>query len=115
MTRGVRRPGVDDRPRWPQSDGALAPDRLSSEGLATTIGSMANIRVRVENGKIIGDAPPGFEEGAEIELALADPGDDLSHGELARLNQALEAAWKSVRDGHVRPAGDVLADLRSRK
>lgn len=73
---------------------------------------MANIKVRVEKGKIVGDAPPGFEDGAELELSIADPGDDMTDEELARLNRALEEAWRSVNEGLVRPAKDVLADLR---
>lgn len=76
---------------------------------------MANIKVRVENGKIIGDAPPGLEEGAELELSIADPEDEMTDEELGRLNQALEEAWRSVKEGRVRPAEDVLGDLRSRR
>ena len=76
---------------------------------------MANIRVRVENGKIVGDAPAGLEEGVELELSIADSGDDMTEEELARLSQALEKAWQSVKAGRVRPAEDALADLRSKR
>ena len=74
---------------------------------------MGNIRVRVEAGKLIGDAPPGFEDGTELELTLADPGDEMTSDELNRLNLALEEAWRAIREGRVRPAEDVLRDLRS--
>ncbi len=60
---------------------------------------MANIKVRVENGKIIGDAPPGFEDGDELELCVADPGDDMSDEELAELNRVLEKSLESAQDG----------------
>ena len=56
---------------------------------------MDNLKVRVQNGKVVGDAPPGLEEGEELELSIADPGDDLTEEELARLNRALEEAWRS--------------------
>ncbi len=76
---------------------------------------MANLKVRVENGKIVGDAPPGLEEGEELELSIADPGDDLTEEELARLNRALEEAWRSVKEGRVRPAEDALSELRAKR
>ena len=73
---------------------------------------MENIRVRVEDGKIIGKAPPGMPEGTELELRLADPGDDLTEEELAELNKALEIGWRSVEAGRFRPARAVISDLR---
>ena len=76
---------------------------------------MANLKLRVENGKIVGDAPPGLEEGEELELSIADPGDDLTEGELAQLNRALEDAWRAVKEGRVRPAEDALSELRSKR
>ena len=75
---------------------------------------MANLKVRVENGKIVGEAPPGLPEGTELELSLADPGDDMTEEELAELNRALEASWRSVKEGRLRPAEDVISDLRSK-
>ena len=74
---------------------------------------METIKVRVENGKIIGDAPPGLPEGTELEFRLADPGDDPTGEELARLNKTLEKAWQSVEAGRFRPARDVISDLRN--
>jgi len=76
---------------------------------------METIKVRVENGNIIGAAPPGLPEGTELELRLADPGDDLTEEELAALNNALEKAWRSVEAGRFRPARDVISDLRKGK
>ena len=76
---------------------------------------MANLKVRVENGKIVGDAPPGLEEGEELELSIADPGDDVTEEELVRLNRALEEAWRSVKEGRVRPAEDALSELRAKR
>ncbi len=76
---------------------------------------METIKVRVENGRIIGKAPPGMPEGAELELRLADPGDDLTEEELAALNKALEAGWRSIEAGRFRPAGEVIAELRTKR
>ncbi len=76
---------------------------------------MKTLKVRVENGKIIGEAPPGLPEGTELELCIADPGDEMTEDELAELNLALETAWRSVKEGHVRPASDVIADIRAKR
>lgn len=72
---------------------------------------MKAIRVRVENGRITGDAPPGLPDG-EVDLCLADADDDLSEAELARLNEALQRGFEAVKAGRLRPAQDVIADLR---
>jgi len=76
---------------------------------------MQALKVRVENGKIIGDAPAGFTEGTELELCLAEPEDEMTDEELVALEAVLEAGWKSIEAGQVRPAQDVIADLRSRR
>lgn len=74
---------------------------------------MQNLQVRVENGRIVGDAPAGLPDGTELELCLADPGDDMTDDELADLNRALETAWRSVEAGRLRAAQDIISDLRS--
>ncbi len=76
---------------------------------------MENIKVRVENGRIIGEAPPGMPEGTELELRLADPGDDLTEEEVTALNKALAAGWRSLEEGRFRLAGDVISELRARR
>ncbi len=81
----------------------------------TTIKTMKTLKVRVENGKIVGEAPPGLPEGTELELCLADPGDDMTDEELAELNRALETAWRSVKEGRVRPASEVIAEIRAKR
>jgi hypothetical protein len=74
---------------------------------------MKAIRVRVENGRITGDAPPGLPEG-ELDLVLADADDDMPDAELARLNDALERGFEAIKAGGFRPARDAIADLRRR-
>jgi len=76
---------------------------------------METIKVRVENGKVIGPAPRGMPDGTELELRIADPGDEMSDEELAALNHALQAGWRSVEAGRFRPARDVISELRGRR
>jgi hypothetical protein len=74
---------------------------------------MKAIRVRIENGRISGDAPPGLPDG-EVDLCLADPDDEMSEDDLARLNEALVRGFESLKEGSFRAASDVIADLRRR-
>lgn len=73
---------------------------------------MKAIRVRVENGRITGEAPAGLPDG-EVDLCLAEPDDEeMSDDELARLNEALARGFESIRAGRFRSAADVISDLR---
>lgn len=76
---------------------------------------MEALKVRVENGKIIGDAPRGIAEGTELELCLAEPQDEMSEGELAALQAALDAGWRSMEAGRYRPAAEVVGELQSKR
>ena len=61
------------------------------------------------------EEPVEFPEGTELELTIADPGDDLDEGERAALHAALDRAWESAKAGKGRPAEDLIRELRSRK
>lgn len=74
---------------------------------------MKAIRVRVENGQIIGEAPPGLPDG-DLDLCLADSDDELGDEELARLNAALAKGFEAIQAGRFRPATGVISDLRRR-
>lgn len=74
---------------------------------------MKAIRVRVENGRITGNAPAGLPEG-DVELCLAEPDDAMTDEETARLNEALARGFESIKAGRFRPAAAVIADLRRR-
>ncbi len=63
---------------------------------------MQALKVRVENGKIVGD-PPGFSEGSEMKLCLAEPEEEMSEEEPAALRTVLDRAWRSVEAGRFRP------------
>jgi hypothetical protein len=74
---------------------------------------MSALKVRVEKGRISGQAPAGLPDG-EHELCLAEPEDTMTEAELEELNSALEAAWQSIKAGRYKPAQTVLAELRER-
>lgn len=74
---------------------------------------MKAIRVNVQNGRITGEAPAGLPDG-EVDLCLAEPEDEMSDEELARLNEALGRGFDSIKAGRFRPAADVIADLRGK-
>lgn len=76
---------------------------------------MEALKVRVENGKIIGDAPQGLAEGTELELCLADPQDEMTEPELLALQTALDAGWRSMEEGRYQQANEVLSQLRSKR
>ena len=76
---------------------------------------MEALKVRVENGKIVGDAPPGFGEGTELGLCLAEPNDEMTADELAALQAAVDAGWRSMEAGRYRSAREVVAELRTKR
>lgn len=80
---------------------------------ASYAGSMKAIRVRVENGRITGVAPPGLPDG-EIDLCIAEPDDmeEMTEAEQAELDASLKQSLEDIKAGRYRPAADVLADLR---
>jgi hypothetical protein len=75
---------------------------------------MKALKLKVEAGRITGEAPPGMPDG-EVDLCLAEPEDDMTDEELETLNRALEAGWRSLQAGRVRPAGEAVAQLRNRR
>ena len=76
---------------------------------------MKALKVRVQKGQIVGEAPPGVPEGTELELCIAEPEDEMTEEELAQLDGALERAWRSIQAGRTRPAAEVLAELHARR
>ncbi|MBK9036903.1 MAG: hypothetical protein IPL61_37570 [Myxococcales bacterium] len=72
---------------------------------------MKALRVRVEYGRIVGEAPAGMPDG-EFEVCLADDDDEMSDAEA--LNEALRRGFAAISAGRFRPAADVIAELRAR-
>jgi hypothetical protein len=76
---------------------------------------MSPLRARVENGRLVVDEPTTLPDGTTIDLVADDQGDDLTAEERRALHEALSASWQSAEAGHLRPAGDILDELRQRR
>ena len=76
---------------------------------------MTPLRARVQNGRLLLDEPTTLPEGTVVQLVADDEGDDLTEAERRALHEALSASWKSAESGQVRPASEVLNDLRRRR
>ena len=50
-----------------------------------------------------------------IRKAADDEGDDLTDAERRALHEALSASWQSAEAGHLRPASEILDELRRRR
>ncbi len=72
------------------------------------------IKATVVNGRLVVDEPPKFPDGTELQLTVADEGDDLSEEDRRALHEALRATWKSAQDSRLKPAREVLDDLDAR-
>jgi hypothetical protein len=74
-----------------------------------------SIRAKVSSGRIVVDEPTLLPEGTTLNLVVDDEGDDLDDAERAALDGHLAAAWKSAQAGKLRPADDLVAELRKRR
>lgn len=74
-----------------------------------------SIRAKVSSGRIIVDEPTLLPEGTTLNLVVDDEGDDLDDSEREALNAHLLASWQSAQAGQVRPASELLAELRSKR
>jgi len=75
---------------------------------------MSAIRARVQNGRLLVDAPTALPEGTVLDLVVDDEGDELGDAERAVLNAAITRAWDAAKAGQVRSADEVLRALRTR-
>lgn len=74
---------------------------------------MNTLKARVCNGRLALDEPTDLPEGTEVELTVADDGDDLDAEERAALHSALEEAWASVCAGEMQPMSEFLKELET--
>jgi hypothetical protein len=74
-----------------------------------------SLRARVENGRLILDEPTNLPEGTVIDLVADDEGDDLTDDDRRALHAALSASWTSAEAGRLRPAGEIIDELRRRR
>ena len=72
------------------------------------------LRALVRDGHLVLDELTSLPEGTVLDLVVDDEGDNLDDDERSALHADLAAAWESVRQGRVRPAADILNELRSR-
>lgn len=73
---------------------------------------MRPLQARVENGRLVLDEPTTLPEGTVVDLVADDEGDDLTDEERRALHEALSASWKSAESGRLRPASEILDQLR---
>jgi hypothetical protein len=75
---------------------------------------MSAIRARVQNGRLVVDAPTTLPEGTVLDLVVDDQGDELDDEDRAALDAALSKSWGQAIAGQGRPAHEVLESLRQR-
>ena len=73
---------------------------------------MPGFRARVENGRLVIDEPTDLPEGTVLDLVADDEGDNLMDEERTALHAAIARSAADAEAGKVRPAADVLKDLR---
>jgi hypothetical protein len=76
---------------------------------------MTGFRARVQNGRLLIDEPTDLPEGTVLDLVVDDEGDNLTDEERAALHAAIERSVEDAHAGRVRPAADVVKDLRKQR
>ena len=76
---------------------------------------MNRLRARVEKGRLILNEPTSLPDGTVLDLVLDDEGDDLTDEQREALHQALTRSHDSLKRGEVRPASEVIKELRARR
>lgn len=61
------------------------------------------------------DDPALMLDSTSLHDFIPDEDDGLSADERAALHAQLEASWRSAQEGRVRPASELLAELRARR
>ncbi|XXT20983.1 hypothetical protein WME94_05360 [Sorangium sp. So ce429] len=73
--------------------------------------TMLTVRGRVRGGRLVVDEPVELPENTEVELAIADAGDDLDAADRERLHAAILRGAEQIERGEVVSAEQVLAEL----
>jgi hypothetical protein len=73
------------------------------------------LRARVENGRLVLDEPTTLPDGTVVDLVVDDQDDDLVEEERRALHEALSRSWNSVEAGRLKPASEILDELRRRR
>ena len=76
------------------------------------MGVMQPLKAIVRNGKLVVDeTPTDLPEGTELELVVADQGDDLDDEERARLHASIGRGLADINAGRVTDIDEVLSEL----
>jgi hypothetical protein len=76
------------------------------------MGTMQPLKAIVRNGKLVVDeTPTDLPEGTELELVVADQGDDLDDEERARLHASIGRGLADIKAGRVTDIDEVLSEL----
>ena len=86
------------------------PDATSAR--ATLVAMTLTLKAQVRGGRLVLDEPTELPEGSEVELVLADEGDELDDNDRARLHASLQRSDEQFRAGRGIDADQVLARLR---
>ncbi len=73
---------------------------------------MATYNVIVRDGHLVSEDPVDLPEGTKLTVIHDE---DMSAEELVALDASLDRAAAQVRSGQVRPARELLAELRARR
>ena len=73
---------------------------------------MAPLKARVQNRRLVVDEQVDLPEGSEVYLLPVDGWDELDEADRQLLHESLAASDEDLSAGRIRPAEDVLADLR---
>ena len=76
--------------------------------------ALVPLLLRVQNGRLLLDAPTALPDGTVLDLVVDDEGDNLDAVDRAALHDSISRAWASVQSGQGRSANEVLASLRKR-
>lgn len=71
-----------------------------------------NLQARVENGRLVLDAPTDLPEGKVVELQALDD-DELTEEERAEVLVAVDEGLADVKAGRTKPLSEILARLRA--
>ena len=72
-------------------------------------------RAQVVNGRIVLNEPTELPDGTELELVVADTGDDLDAEERELLHDSLREGFEQYKRGEYVSAEEVLEQLRARR
>ena len=70
------------------------------------------LKARVRGGRLLLDEPTELPDGSEVDLVLADDGDELADDDRARLHASLQRSAEQFRAGQGIDADEALARLR---